>query len=540
MKALKILKNIILIIGVAVILVLCGLMIHYRTFFTMDLDTHRRTTVNSPLLWLWVAGVIGGLILIRPLMGRIQSKWVFLFWTIVYVAAGCYLILNVPQSIDSDQFMTMKHAKLMNAGDYQGLLPGHYINEYPFNLCLLTFERLLLHISKDLRLFYFVYLALCLGENWFLYRTAAIVWKGNRTAVNYTVTMLFLFVPKFFFILFIYNEGPGGFCASAGVYCAARIIGRIGKIGEKPATDAAKESLPENTAVRNAGKRRAADAADAIAGGLLLALACRFRMNYLIVVIALAVILILWWITHRKSVSVLVLLAVTGIGFTIFSKGLTAYYESVSGMKISGVPMNATIAMGLQGKPDDEWPGWFNAYELNVYLDNDCNSEKAAAAASENIHERLLQFREDPGMALGFFTNKAVSTWTDPLFQSVWIGPRNDDGRGQDCKTEILNSLYQGDWVYIILDWFMNAYNIILLFASAIWLLAGHRLTGREFCWTDLFPMVYLIGGFLFHQFWETKSQYVFGYVFIMAFSAAGLFAAIPLSGKNKAGRALK
>lgn len=509
----KVLKNIILYIGLAVTAILCILMISYRTFFTMEIDTVRRTTHNSIILLPVIAAVLALLILIRPLLQKIRPNRLFLFFVLVYIAAGCYLIFNIPLVLTADQYMTMKHAILTNSGDYSGFLKYHYLSYYPFNLCLMSFEKLLLLVTDDLRFFYFVYLALCLGENWFIYRIISMIYKGNQLAINYSITLLFVFVPKFLYILFIYNEGPGAFCACAGLYFAMKIVDR---------NDSG-----------NAVQSRKKDILDAVFGGLFLALGCRFRMNYLIVVIALAILMILWWFSHKKAWSVFILLLVTVLGFGALSKGITAYYEKKSGMEIEGIPMNLTIAMGLQDS--EMWPGWFNGYETDTYDKYEQDGEKAAEEASEYISNRISEFISDPAMAIDFFARKTISAWTDPMFQSAWIGPKNDDGKIGDCRTEILNSLYQGDWVYIILDWFMNALNVIILASSFVYLLFKKKLTGQPLRWVDLFPVLYLTGGFLFHQFWEIKSQYVYGYVFAMTITAAGLFSTLRIGKKSRA-----
>lgn len=62
----------------------------------------------------------------------------------------------------------------------------------------------------------------------------------------------------------------------------------------------------------------------------------------------------------------------------------------------------------------------------------------------------------------------------------------------------------------------MKAYIIFLL--AAVWIFGMRYL--KEYDKAAL-GLIFLIGGFLFHLFWETKGQYVYPYIFMQIPAAA-------------------
>ena len=113
-----------------------------------------------------------------------------------------------------------------------------------------------------------------------------------------------------------------------------------------------------------------------------------------------------------------------------------------------------------------------------------------------------------------FFLMKMRTTWTDPMFQSVWSGPR--PAIGQASSSFLLQNLYRGGKTYVALEVFMHSV-LFLIYAGTGWqvirILYGRKRTPHE---TELFSVVYFLGGMIYHLVSETKSQYVFMYVYLM------------------------
>ncbi len=199
-------------------------------------------------------------------------------------------------------------------------------------------------------------------------------------------------------------------------------------------------------------------------------------------------------------------------------------YGAAAGAPVNvGMPKTLWIAMGLQDN-DFRMDGWSNAYNEQTYMEYDRDSERSSAAAKENIKERLEYFKNNPDKACRFFTNKLRSTWTEPTFQSLWSGPLADSG--QHMKTGFLKELYGGETAYEAVNRFGSVITALIYICSLAGLIYNF-IYRRETGFFGLTVCLYLTGGFLFHAVWETKSQYVYPYVYMMIPFAMGNIAKI-------------
>ena len=141
----------------------------------------------------------------------------------------------------------------------------------------------------------------------------------------------------------------------------------------------------------------------------------------------------------------------------------------------------------------------------------------AAGLGAEKILDNLSYFVNNPGYAMEYFGKKFVSTWCEPTFQSVWSGPlsRIEQPAYSFCTT----SLYDMGAVYSAVYRLCKGVLMVLLVSAA-----GFCLVRRKDFPVYGMPLIFLTGGVLFHLMWETKSQYVYPYIFMLIpLSAAGL-----------------
>ena len=209
-----------------------------------------------------------------------------------------------------------------------------------------------------------------------------------------------------------------------------------------------------------------------------------------------------------------ILLIITGIVFS--NKALNTYYENLIGHEIGiGTPKIAYITMGLRDDPNRQTlGGWYDAYNTKILKRNKYDEKKATAMATQDLKDLLLNFSKHPDYALKFFYEKVKSTWTEPTFQSIWTGPQIE--RQQYMRPTILRSIYEERRGYQMINF------LLLLLLAAVYLLSCffilHKFFVAEEKLTpfDLYPFTFLLGGGLFHFFWETKSQYVYIYVLLL------------------------
>lgn len=83
-------------------------------------------------------------------------------------------------------------------------------------------------------------------------------------------------------------------------------------------------------------------------------------------------------------------------------------------------------------------------------------------------------------------------------------------------KTKQLHHLFNEEKHDTYLYTGMKAYIILIL--AAVWIFVIKYLKEYD---KAAFGLIFLIGGFLFHLFWETKGQYVYPYIFMQIPTAA-------------------
>ena len=81
----------------------------------------------------------------------------------------------------------------------------------------------------------------------------------------------------------------------------------------------------------------------------------------------------------------------------------------------------------------------------------------------------------------------------------------------QQTYTAVLQSLYSGGTVENLLGMYCKGLSFLLWGSYAAYLLtSGKKENGWEIA------ALFLMGGFIFHIFWEGKSQYIYPYVFCL------------------------
>ena len=213
------------------------------------------------------------------------------------------------------------------------------------------------------------------------------------------------------------------------------------------------------------------------------------------------------------------LLALLVLSLFLPQKAVEAHYASAMDMEFeNSEPTLLWVAMGMQDGP--RAPGWWNQYNCDTFADCAYDPQKASAVARADIADRLCHFASFPEEALVFYSHKIKTTWCEPTFQSIWSGPIITCG--QNTYTQITRSIYENGVLYRLIYLVCDVLEVDILLFSLIWLT---RQKSERLSVLTLLPVIYLMGGFLFHIFWETKSQYVYMYIFFL----------IPLAAKGAA-----
>ena len=460
----------------------------FRTFLFMDGSEMAHIQLNGIKFWIVsLLFVILFFYLLHYIL-RLQTKFIFTIGTIFYLTLGFYIVFHQNDMLRHDALQVLVAAKSLNKSDYSSLQPlVGYLFKYTHQIGLVSLERLLLMLlgSENVKGLFIINLILSICDNFLLYRITDLVFKNSQVS-KLSMVMAFLFLPHIFFILFVYGINYGLFLVLLSLFFLIKFI------NDKKWGNFAGTLIP-------------------------LVLAVIIRSNYIIMAMTIFIILILDFL-RTKSWKNILLAILPFILISLLNGLLVNSYEKASKIsEIDGEPKIAWVAMGLDDNPTyNRLPGWYDAYVENVYTKYNGNEDKITNDSKKLINSRLNTFLKNPGYTINFFKNKFISTWTDSLFQSVWSGPNSSmPVEGQSVNGKLMSSIYRGGIAYKILYYYSSVILIIIYIGAMISML----ISMRNMRTSNLFILVftiYLTGGVLFHLIWETKSQYVYPYVYLL------------------------
>lgn len=506
-------KSTILILGFVALMILVLTALFNREYITACTEG---SIVHKNSLGFVIGTIVGiGILIVgRNLLANISPKRLFQILSVAFLIAGLFLTFNMSTKLNSsDQLFSLTIANQMNHGNYISLEPHQYIDAkipfqkslggylaiYPFQLGYITYLRILECFSTNVRFFYLINVFLVILVNYLLYRIVKLITQNNSVQ-NWTLLLSFAFLPELFFVLFIYGNLPGLCACLAAVYFGLKLI-----------RDRFKKNLSWIWCI------------------LFFVLAYQLKSNYQIAVVALGIVFILHAIKNHKYWFI-VMPFVTFALMLGSNKVITAVYEAESGVQINaGLPMITYVAMGLEPhNSQHRGPGWYDAYTINLFSKHHFNAEETSKAAKKKIKSEIKLYTNDPQKAGKFFTDKFISTWADPTFETVWAAPY-----AEKPQTQILKNIYQNNqlpWtIKHVASWYSGLMKYIAAWCNfivvVILTLSAGRILRRKLKLDSysLFATLYLMGGMLFHLIWETKSQYVIQYIICLIPVAAML-----------------
>lgn len=432
------------------------------------------------------------LTLLSPKLFRgYETKKIFKILSIAYIVAGLALILFTAYNGRDDAGRVFNAAVQFNKGNFHFLDPGQYLYRYPHQLGLVTFERLILYLIPIplISLFFLLNLGMVIGMHYTTWKITDELFD-NPEISRFVVLMSFGFLPLFFNIMFAYGLMYGLFFANLAVYFFIRFLKTKG--------------LKE------------------VAYFLLcISLAYWVRNNNIILIIALAGMLVLYFLKQKDYRFLLLILPL--FAFPIAAQKTTvAYYETVIQKDIPGTPQIAWLAMGVQEEESSSrLPGWYTGYVRKIYIKEKGNIQKIEENADNLFTKRMIYFVQNPDEALWFFGIKYISSWTEGSFQSIWSGPSK--ASKQYLWNPVAKSIYHDGKLHLLFITYMQGSLILLYLGGIVYYLLTYKKLG-EGATMGLYAFLYLFGGILFHLISETKSQYTLPYLYLhFPMIAAGL-----------------
>ena len=516
-------------LGTALLLSLVFMNFVNRAYMPLNSKEHMEYNhVSVPFILFCLILLILFIVCLRKnLLQYISPQVVASISALFYLWTGLVLIYRVDPATRADAKLCFEAAVGFLNNDYSSLERGGYLFENAHQIGFVLYEMLLAHISQDIRFVYFINLVLTLINNLLIIRLTSIMTGENEESVKLASLLSLVFLPQLYFILFGYNQT----ISITLMLLSSVMLGRFLR----------QHGIPSMLFMI-----------------VTAYLAACVRGNASIFIIAECIIILLHYL-RRKAVAekelqkryedpdyrysdepvtaprrnrlclAAAILLVTA--FVLSGPTMRLAGERVTGQEMpQQLPKHMWIAMGMQG--GDLAPGWYNGYIYRTYRNNDYNMALTSEMAKREISDRIQVFAGNPGLMLFFYSQKIISTWCEPTFESVWSGPLEDMNQHIDGK--LLHALYTGGKPYSVYCNYCALIDLPLYIGASIGsfvLLTGlvrprtknrNKKDRRSKVLSPacldmlLFPALFLIGGFLFHILWETKSQYAMVYIYML------------------------
>lgn len=410
-----------------------------------------------------------------------------------------------------------------------------YLSYYPQQIGLMAFLELLLRIwnltglsAPAWHFIKFIYVCLLCGAIWFQYLSLQYLWPENYKKISCCYLVLVCCnLPMIMYSSFVYGEIPSFAALSVGCYLLLRLLG----------SGTAPHMLCRMLFT-------------GLGSILFLTLSVMLRKNSLIPIIAVLLVLLFEALRFGRSVRSRLCLLCMAVCLAVTSVGILPLvqkcYEKKSGNTLSsGVTAMSYLAMGMQEA--SRGCGWYNGFNIDTYDTAGMDTALANEISRLAIDERLAYFREHPGYTADFYLHKHLSQWADGTYASRQATLATYGGRSSFFK-----EVYEGSLSGGYIEW-CNAWQNVLYLGVMVFCIDSlnkrrkSKVAGQTAeCTADQMAeqhgadrlgadrlyvyvgLIAVLGGFLFHTFWEANSRYIFSYsLLLMPYCGAGVYTGI-------------
>ena len=381
-----------------------------------------------------------------------------------------------------DSYNCFMAAKNIAIGNLAPLSYKSYISVYPNNIGLVTYFLIHIKLFGDVYALYsirLVNLVFVLLGYFALYRITRILFNDRN--INCTLIILMFGSMQFVFFSFLVY----GNCLSYSLSLLSVMF---------------LLDYFKNNKIRNI-----------ILSGLLIIGSISIKQNSLIIFIAESILLIIYLI-NTKRIIIIIVLFLTLLGVYGGTTALERFWGNKVGIdyRDTRMPTICWLAYGLNY--DERRPGgYFNEFEV-YHAENGYMPGFTKIRAQTFIDGVLDSFKENPKLAIKFYSQKFLSSWANPQFEAF-----NQYGRLE--KNEIIESVVDGR-INSKINRFWDGISSLVAIGLIVFVLKKVNDIG-------LYPMVgmvVVIGGFLFHALWEVKAIYLYQYyMYLLPYAACGL-----------------
>lgn len=417
-----------------------------------------------------------------------------------------------------------------------------YLSYYPQQIGLMAFLELLLRLwnltglsAPAWHFIKLVYVCLLCVAIWFQYLSLQYLWSENYKKISCCyLVMVCCNLPMIMYSSFVYGEIPSFAALSVGWYLLLRLLGSA-SLSSASLDSSYRDNVSRNDAPSVTAPHMLCRIIFTGFGSILfLTLSVMLRKNSLIPVIAVLLVLLFEALRPGRNgkmrlglLIMAVCLAVTSVNVLPLTQKI---YEKKAGNTLSsGVTAMSYLAMGMQ--ESSRGCGWYNGFNIDTYDAAGMDTALANEISRLAIDERLAYFREHPGYTADFYLHKHLSQWADGTYASRQATLATYGGRSSFFK-----EVYEGSLSGGYIEW-CNAWQNVLYLGVLVFCIdslkkrresrVADRLgADRLYVYVGL---IAVLGGFLFHTFWEANSRYIFSYsLLLMPYCGAGIYTLLP------------
>ena len=401
------------------------------------------------------------------LVGIVTVKWVIMH----------------PYTPHHDQLQVVVDAMEFIKGNYSDL--KGYLEIYPQQIGLVFLYEIIFSIWQNTEIIYFLHTIWIMVIVYFTYAVTEEIFENSKVSL-FSIIGAVTFVPMYFYVNYAYGDLGMAACGVLGIWL-------LEKFCKKQKIVYGLELL------------------------CIMILGYLIRANALIIVIAMCIVLLVYGISQKKCQFLLMSMLVLMLPL-LTQRSLLNYYEQKAGVEmLKGTPAVLFIAMGMQDTY--EGPGFYNAYNLTVYVNADKNAVVAADIGKAYIVDRVAEMKQDLNYTQDFYKAKILQQWNEPTFSG-----------------EVSTNIFEGEPHAIIKDIYYGKgqeslrafrnYYLFILYAGAFIGVLSKLICKNDYdsiCKNII--LVIFIEGFLFSMLWESKSRYVMPYILMLVpYSTYGMY----------------
>ena len=455
-----------------------------------------------------------------------------------------------------------------------------YLSYYPQQIGLMAFLELLLRIwnltGLSVPAWHFiklVYVCLLCGAIWFQYLSLQYLWPENYKNISCCYLVLVCCnLPMIMYSSFVYGEIPSFAALSVGCYLLLRLLGSSSP-DSSYRDNVSRNDAPSVTAYDYVPRMLRQILFTGFGSILFLTLSVMLRKNSLIPIIAVLLVLLFEALRPGRNGKMRLGLLIMAVCLAVTSVGILPLvqkcYEKKAGNTLSsGVTAMSYLAMGMQEA--SRGCGWYNGFNIDTYDTAGMDTAIANEISRLAIDERLTYFREHPGYTADFYLHKHLSQWADGTYASRQATLATYGGRSAFFK-EVYEGSLSGGYIEWCNAWQNVLYLGVLVFcidslkkrrkSKVVGHMADQTAGYTAGCTADHMAdqldadqlgadrhgadqhgadrlgadrlyiyvgLIAVLGGLLFHTFWEANSRYIFSYsLLLMPYCGAGVYTGI-------------